>query len=155
MSTSAPHEELLEIADRLEDLSQQATAAEVKEPLERLEEAATSLGKVWSGSYLGYHARIYYKDLKSPPPGAHFSPEWGMEDSYPIVATTGDGVEYNPDEIERMICERARNPDLGTAQRVAANAESSFQSSKPDVLSILTITFRNKRTLSLPQSESR
>jgi predicted nucleotide-binding protein len=63
-----------------------------------------------------------------------------MEDSYLIVATTGDWVEYNPDEIERMIRERARNPDLGPAQRVATNAESSFQSSKPDVLSILTIT---------------
>jgi hypothetical protein len=69
MPTSGPQEELLEVAHRLGNLSAKATAAEVKEPLERLEEAATSLGKAWNGSYLGYYARIYYKDLRAPPPG--------------------------------------------------------------------------------------
>ena len=44
MPTSDAQEELLEIADRLEELSQKATAAEIKEPLERLEEAATRIG---------------------------------------------------------------------------------------------------------------
>ena len=112
--------------------------AEVKEPLERLEEAATSVGKAWSGSYFGYHARISYQGLQSPPPGAHFSPAWGMQDSWPSVATTGDWIEYGPDEIERAIREIAGNPDLGPAQHLAAKAESAFQSSKPDVLSILT-----------------
>lgn len=138
MPMSNPHEELLQIADQLEYLSQNATAAEVKEPLEQLEEAATSIGKAWSGSCLGYHARIYYQDLQSPPPGAHFSPEWGMQDSWPIKATTGNWIEYNPDEIESVIRKIAENPDLGPAQQLAAKAASAFQSSKPDVLSILT-----------------
>ena len=43
MPTSDPHDELLEIADRLTDLSEKASASEVKEPLERLEEAAKKL----------------------------------------------------------------------------------------------------------------
>ncbi len=77
MAAGEPHEELLEIADRLEGLSQPATVPEVKEPLERLEEAAIRIGKAWSGSCLGYHSRIYYRDLTPPPPGAHFSSEWG------------------------------------------------------------------------------
>ncbi len=149
MPTSDTQEELLEVADRLEELSEKATAAEIKEPLERLEEAATSLGKAWSGSYFGYHARIYYKDLQSPPPGAHFSPEWGMKRSWPIVATTGDWVEYDPDEIERAIHTIAGNPDLGLAQQLVANAESVFESSKPDVLSILTTTLSEREDVFL------
>lgn len=145
MSTSDPHEELLRIADSLEDLSQRATAPDVKEPLERLEEAATRLGRAWSGSCLGYHARIYYKDLKPPPPGAHFSPEWGMQESWPIEATTGDWIEYDPDEIERAVRAIAGNPDLGPARHLAATAESSFQSSKPDILSILTTALADRQ----------
>ena len=103
MPTSDPQEELLEVAGRLEELSQKATAAEINEPSERLEDAAISIGKVWSGSYLGYHARIYYQDLQSPPPGAYLSPEWGLQSSWPVVGTTGEWVEYDPDEIKKAI----------------------------------------------------
>jgi hypothetical protein len=61
MPASKSHEELLEIADGLESLSQRAAVPEVKEALERLEEAATRIGKSGSGSCLGYHLRIYYR----------------------------------------------------------------------------------------------
>ncbi len=137
MPTGDHHDELLEIADRLSDLSQKATASEVKGLLERLEEAATRLGKAWSGSCLGYHARIYYKDLKPPPPGAHFSPEWGLKESWPIQDTTGDWIEYDPAHVERAIRKSAGSPDLEPARRLAASADALFKSSKPDVLSIL------------------
>ena len=137
MSISDHHEELLELADRLEEPTQKAIAPEVKEPIERLADVATRVGKAWSGSCLGYHARVYYKDLIPPPPGDHFSPEWGLEESF-SVGTTGDWLEYDPDEIERRIRDFAGNPDLEPARQLAASAESLFQSSKPDILSILT-----------------
>ena len=137
--TSDVHEELLEIADRLDDLARRAGAPDVKEPLQRLEEAATAVGKAWSGSPLGYHARIYYRGLKPPPPGNHFSQEWGLMDSWPIDATRGDWVEHDPDDIEQKIRTTAKDPDLGPARDLAARAEVSFGSSKSEVLSILTI----------------
>lgn len=136
--TSEFHEELLEIADRLDEVAKRADAPEIKEPLQRLEEAATTVGKAWSGSALGYHARIYYRGLKPPPPGDHFSQEWGMQNSWPIEATTGDWVEHDPEDIERRIRASAGNPDLGPARELAARAEGSFGSSKSEVLSILT-----------------
>jgi hypothetical protein len=76
------HIELLEIADRLEPIAQQAESSEFKESLDRLEEATTKISKAWSGSWLGYHARVYYKNLKPPPSGAQFSPEWSMMDTF-------------------------------------------------------------------------
>jgi hypothetical protein len=60
------HEELLAIADRLEQYPNQAENPDVKAPLDDLEEAATTIGKAWSGSWLGYHARIYYSTLQAP-----------------------------------------------------------------------------------------
>lgn len=138
MATNNHNQELFEIAERLGNLSQKAFSPEVKEPLERLEEAVASVSKAWSGSCLGYHARIYYKGLKPPPPQAHFSPEWGMMNAWPIVETRGDWVEYNPDDIERAIYEIAGNPDLEPARHLASSAKGSFQNSKPDILSILT-----------------
>ena len=122
----SPEEELLEIADRLERVVQSAAEPEVREPLERLEQVANRVAKAWSGSFLGYHARIYYRDFSPPPPGAHFSPEWGLKDSWPVVATQGEWVEYDPDDVERKIYELAGHPDLRPAQRLAQTAGSSF-----------------------------
>jgi hypothetical protein len=144
LSTNEPHEELLEIADRLEKLSQAATVPEIKDALERVEDGARTIGKAWSGSCLGYHARIYYRNLEPPPPGAHFSPEWGMEDSWPINATTGEWIEYDPDAIKTTIFRSAGNQNLEPARDLAATAERSFRDDKPDILSIF-ITWLQER----------
>lgn len=136
--TTEFHEELLEIADRLDDVAKRAGAPEIADPLRHLEESATHVGKAWSGSALGYHARIYYRDLKPPPPGHHFSPEWGMQDSWPIGTTTGDWVEHDPDDIERTIRGLAGNPDLSAARDLAVHAEALFGGTKSEVLSVLT-----------------
>jgi predicted nucleotide-binding protein len=132
------HEELLEIADRLDDVAKDGDTPEIKEPLERLEDAATTIGKAWSGSYIGYHARTYYRDLKPPPPGDHFSQEWGMMRSWASQDTGDDWVEYDPDEVQRRIRAAAGNPGLGPANELAVRAERCFEDAKSEVLSILT-----------------
>ncbi len=71
-------EELLRIAEQLDSMRAEFDSAEVKKPLQELEEAASKIGKAWSGSWLGYHSRVYYRDFQSPPPGARFSQEWGF-----------------------------------------------------------------------------
>ena len=144
MSASEPHEELLEIADRLEALSERAARPSIKEPLDRLEEAAIRIGRAWSGSRRGYHARIYYRGLKPPPPGAHFSPEWGMQDAWPIQATTGDWLEFDPVQVEKTIREIAGNSDLEPARQLAASADGLFDSARADILSILTTTLAER-----------
>ena len=145
------HVELLEIADRLEKWAQEAEASDIKELLKRLEEAATTIGKAWSGSWLGYHACVYYRNLHPPPPGAHFSQEWGMMDSWPIKATTGDWVEFDADGLEKAIHELAGNPVLNRAQEVADNATKAFENDKPEVLSLLTTALAEREDAFLNQ----
>jgi len=145
------HVELLGIADHREQQAQEAESSDVREPLKRLEEAATAIGKAWSGSWLGYHARVYYHDLQPPPPGAHFSQEWGLMDSWPIEATAGDWQEFDVDGVEKAIYELAGNPDLNKAQKIADNATKAFENDKPEVVSLVSTALAEREDAFLTQ----
>ena len=82
-----PYEELLSIADRMGELAKQGRQEDIEKPLESLKQAAEEIGRAWSGSWIGYHANVYYEDMKPPPPGDHFSLEWGP---------TGNWTEFDP-----------------------------------------------------------
>jgi hypothetical protein len=133
------HEELLKIADKLELYVQEAQKKKISQPLSDLEDAANTVAKAWSGSWLGYHASIYYNNLQVPPPGAHFSPEWGMEELFDQRdGTTGDWCEHNDDEVVNTIHALAGDPDLATAKELSEKAKGAFDEEKHEVISLLT-----------------
>jgi predicted nucleotide-binding protein len=134
----SPAEELFEISERLKNLSKRSTHPSVEMPLKKLEEAASKIQKAWSGSSIGYHAYVYYKGLLPPPPGAHFSPEWGLKDTIVRSYSTGDWEEFDPDQVRREIFNLADNPDLENAKDLEKEAKTFFNTGKEDVLSILT-----------------
>ena len=100
-------DDLFEIAQRLDSLGAKFGESKIKNPLERLETEANKAGKAWSGSWLGYHSRVYYRDLQPPPPGARFSQEWGLMRISFIDDTRGDWVEYDFDAVRDAIYESA------------------------------------------------
>jgi predicted nucleotide-binding protein len=132
------HEELLEIAEKLEVQSLKAEDSTFKEPLDLLENAANTLGKAWSGSWLGYQASVYYNDLQTPPPGAHFSQEWGLMDRFGIQGTTGDWREFRTEDLEKGIHKIAGNPDLEILRKLSEEVAHVFEGLKADMLSVLT-----------------
>ncbi len=138
------HEELLQIADKIELYAQEAEQENIILPLSKLGEAANTVAKAWSGSWLGYHAFIYYNDLQVPPPGAHFSQEWGMEDTIGNYGTTGDWREYKNDDVIAAIYALAGNPDLDSARKMSEKAENAFDTEKHEVLSLLSTTLSEK-----------
>jgi hypothetical protein len=74
-------EELMKVANLLAAAADTGADAEhVSNPLNALGEAADKTGRSFSGSWLGYHARVYYEDFQTPPPGARFDQEWGLGD---------------------------------------------------------------------------
>ena len=96
------HEELLDIADRMAQLAESGQQPEIQRPLKSLKQAAEEIGRAWSGSWLGHHANVYYSDLQSPPPGAHFSPEWGLENAFG-QGTSGDWLEFDVNQVKDAI----------------------------------------------------
>jgi len=107
----------------------------------KLEEASSQVGKSWSGSWLGYHSRVYYRDLQPPPPGAHFSQEWGlMRQVHFLQETRGDWVEYDFDNVRDAIFDMAGNPDLKPIEELAEKTEKIFEDSRSEIISLLTTT---------------
>ena len=133
---SEPHKELLEIADSADRLVECGRQPNVREPLGRLEKAANETAKAWSGSWLGYHAHVYYEDLRPRPPGAHFSQEYGIRDDY-ASDTTGNWEEFDPERVKVVIHERAGNPDLGEPHDLYQEAVREFESLKMNALSVI------------------
>ncbi len=138
MSISAITDEIREIIASIETDLAPGQSDEFVSPLAALEEASTDVGKSFSGSWLGYHANVYYADLERPPPGAHFSQEWGLEQTFSL-GTTGDWREYNPDQIEQHINQIAHDPDLTGIQKESDRVAKNFQKYVSELASILTV----------------
>ena len=80
--------------------------------LNKIIDFASKIGKSWSGSWMGYHSKVYYKDFQIPPPGAHFSPMWGLKDTTMFRETIGDWVEYDFDKVVEFIYRNDGNLNL-------------------------------------------
>ncbi len=131
--------QLLRIADSLDDLVERGRKPEIQDPLERLERAVQEIKKSWSGSWLGYHANVYYEGLAPRPPGAHFSQEWGLTTAFAGYGSSGDWVEFDSDAVKTAIRELAGNPNLEPAHEFCHDAIPEFETTKSTVASILEI----------------
>ncbi len=131
-------DDFFKIAKRLESQSKILKEEKFNKPLQRLTDAAESVGRAWSGSWLGYHSRIYYADLAEPPPGARFSQEWGMMDTFAIKGTIGDWREYRFDDVVSAIQQDAENPDTQKQEARSSAAREIFENSQSQVLSLFS-----------------
>jgi hypothetical protein len=105
-------------------------------PFKQFAEAEQQFAKAWSGSNLGFHSCVYYKDFQPPPPGAHFSVEWGIVARF--QGTTGEWVEFPRDKVRAAVCRLAGNPNIEPLQARADEARRLLDDVKAHVLSILS-----------------
>ncbi|HEX9863391.1 MAG TPA: hypothetical protein VGC03_00330, partial [Acidimicrobiia bacterium] len=69
---------LVRLGQQLATVAARADDSAFADPLGALMTAAEDVARSWSGSNIGFHANVYYAGLRSPPPGMHFSSEWGF-----------------------------------------------------------------------------
>ena len=133
-----PHEELFALAEKLKKAASGVNSNKVDRPLSALEDAVQMLDRSFSGSWMGYHSRVYYRGFAPPPPGAHFSQEWGLMDTYgSSLGSRGEWQEYDPEDVKEHIQKLAGEPDLDVAHRAADAASATFEDAKPEIISIL------------------
>lgn len=106
--------------------------------LNALIEAQADVGKAWSGSWIGYHSRVYYDDLMPPPPGANFSSEWGM-DNMLGRGTTGHWAEYSFESVYKEIYRMAGDPDLTIEKEFFSEGVKIFKKVTKELEIILTV----------------
>jgi len=94
-----------DLADELELLSDDCSVLmeQIKKKgvfgvLEQLEQSVEAISKSWCGSWMGYHSRVYYKDLQPVPPGARFDSQWGFQGRF-SSGTKGEWREYDFDKV--------------------------------------------------------
>jgi predicted nucleotide-binding protein len=127
--------ELFQFANELSDF-EKIDSPEIKEIID----VANKIGNAWSGSWFGYHSRVYYADFQSPPPGAAFSQEWGLQDAF-SMGSRGDWREYNFDHVVQLIHQEAGDPNLKEYFARAEEAKEMFDSIKSSVLSLIHSNF--------------
>lgn len=125
---------ILQIADKLSSDADKMPSRE----LDALESAASEAGRAWSGSWLGYHSRVYYQDLEPVPPGARFSIEFGLMELYAIKGTIGSWAEYDSTSLKAEIKQRANVTDTKLLTDAASNITNAFEDAQAELLSLLT-----------------
>ena len=131
-------EELFQLAKELETATETGKAEDIQQPLNALRDAAHQVQRAFSGSWLGYHSRVYYEGFAPAPPGANFSQEWGLKDmDLTSLGSRGAWREYDYAEVERRIETVAGNPDLGPGEQAAKRASEAFGTAKAEITSIL------------------
>ena len=138
-------DDLSEIAGRLDAIKARDDFLTIKKNLFDLEKAANEAGQAWSRSWIGYQAYVYYRDLQSPPAGAHFSQEWGLREMGLSEGTTGAWVEYKEDVVRSAIYKNAGNPNMQPSQAFAETAKYTFEDCRAEVLSLLTTALEGQR----------
>jgi predicted nucleotide-binding protein len=130
-------DELFKFAKILQNAADVGDEENIVDPLELLEKVVKQIGRSFSGSWLGYHSRVYYDGFSAVPPGANFSQEWGLKGLHSSsLGSRGAWREYDPDYVKACIYETANNPDLQFARDAAQRAETFFDGAKAEILSI-------------------
>lgn len=129
-------EELLALAAKLDAAADWAETEQPKGILSALMDAAEDAGRSFSGSWLGYHSRVYYHDMAKPPPGAWFSQMFGLRDTL-VSETVGDWRIQDPDAVKAHIRKSAGDPDLSEIRRQERTTAAFFRKSQSDIGSIL------------------
>jgi hypothetical protein len=134
---SEPIEELKAIASRLTTFYESFESEDSYKSLEILKAKCGEISQSWSRSCIGYHANVYYNGLEPPPPGRHFSSEWGFDQ---FGDTAGGWMEYKAGIVETEIHRRSGNPDLSSMKEIAEAGHSLFLEMQETILSILHAT---------------
>lgn len=128
--------DLREVATQLKMVAMDGEASTITDATRSLTEACSKVGGAWSGSWFGYHSRVYYRNFQQPPAGARFSSEWGFMQVFGN-ATVGDWVEYPYEEVIDAIEQTAGNADLTEAEAYATRARRELDECRDTVVSIL------------------
>lgn len=130
------YEELFQLAESLSAAAAGIERDETSQPVSALRTAVAEVGRSFSGSWLGYHSRVYYENFQTPPPGAHFSQEWGLMDTLASLGSVGRWREYPAEEVKQHVLSLAGNPDLSKAEAAAESVDDIFGHAKAEITSI-------------------
>ena len=128
-------EELRDVALRFETVAAAGQEASIRKPIQARIDACNTVGHAFSGSWLGYHARVYQKDLRAVP-GAVFDSSWGLT-HHELGDTRGEWAEFDGQQLKNHLRAASRDHDFSMVEAAVGNAAKEFELAKSDLISIL------------------
>ncbi len=135
---NSPDTELLDAQKRLLAFADSYDTAPETATLSAISTRAQDIGKSASGSWVGYHANVYYRDFKPPPAGVHFDIDNGTGGTY-FGGADPNWVEHTAQEVLDLILNDADKDSLASAETRAEKGLSVLNSVKADVSSLLSV----------------
>ena len=132
--------ELLRLADRLQAMADNYESSTSAAQVAATGAAADEIGKSFSGSWLGYHSRVYFGDFTSPPPGKHFDPEYGLSGRLVGSRASSDWRECVADEVVQRIRAMAQIESIDGAIREAKRKRTEISAIIADAISIIQLS---------------
>lgn len=133
-----PETELSDAQRQLLTIAESYDAAPDTAILNAIWERAREVGKSASGSWLGYHANVYYRDFQPPPAGVHFDVDNGTEGTY-YSGADPNWVEHTAQDVFDLIVGDEGRTSLVSAEARAEKCLAIFNGVKADVSSLLTV----------------
>ena len=110
-----------------------------------LKAAAEWAQAAWSGPNLGYHSTVYFSGFLPPPSGVSFSPEWGLEERWPIHEPHRGWHEMDFGSARQAILDQAGSPDLDRFSQLLRDGQAVMSRLKEASLSALLRLPRKQR----------
>ncbi len=128
--------EIAEIAAACEAVGSVFDTPLLQPMMARLRDAASAIGAAWSGSWIGYHGRVYLDGFQRPDPSVLFDVDYGLQQEY-FNRTRGPWRLYEMQEVLDAIKGRAGIQDLGSLEDASKHALERLQQAKEEVLPLI------------------
>jgi predicted nucleotide-binding protein len=129
-------DELFAAAVEFEKIAALGNEPQIRGTIQAIIDTCNKVHEAFSGSWLGYHASIYQRDLRAQP-GARFDTQWGLREMSFAGGTSGQWAQYDRSVVRNAIFQRAGHVLETISDQVDA-AERDFARVKGTVLSILS-----------------
>jgi len=138
-------EQILNIISTAEDSFQYSKKFYFEQNGELVKNNINIVSKAFSGSWIGYHAYVYYKDFNQSNAGDHFSPEWGFM-NVSSNPTSIHWIEKTYDEVKDALMKGVDKDYERNLVQISQDAIMAFDNVHSSITTLLFILIEANRT---------
>lgn len=136
---------LREIAKECRSIAAEIESGPFREVMDKSSEGVRVVGRASSQSWIGYQAHVYYRDFRTPPPGDHFSSEWGFERAF-SNPTSENWIEVSFEDVKAAVEKVSGRLDISAFDTRSAEVVKLFRGYQSELVTMLTVELEASRS---------
>jgi hypothetical protein len=143
-------DDLTRAARRCERAARTFNEGRFSELKDRILAEVKAVHRAWSGSWIGYHSRVYIQGLQPARAGEHFDSEWGAEGGF-SNATRGRWAIVDSESVKEEILHRAgvTEEDRKFMEETVTRGVAHFDEVRNEILPTLDAMLNGKADATL------